>query len=253
MQFTLIRKWLYHLLPKPRPRRGSNPDCQGIKRVAVLSNGVNPTFALYLDARLGKLSLPVQIFDVRESLSCVDPDGTFVIVCRYTWFCQLFWLFVWRNRLSGCALLIDDDLAATVSEVELHWVYRMYVMLRGIAPLPLLNCVLTEVWASTSALANVLGTKQIVEPFPPKCAYFNKAAKVNRDERTIRIAYHSRGVHEVEHDFLIPRFGERLNTASQCDLSYRCGRKSCKEMEERAYFTSLSSNCSAYFLDYLPE
>ena len=204
MWTAVIREWLYLLLPKPRTRCFSNTRSPEIKRVIVLSNGINPTFAHYLEARLEHLSLPVHVFDVRQSLSGIDANGTFVILCRYAWLMQLLWLFAWRNRLAGCALLIDDDLAATVSDVEYHWIYRLYVMVRGLLPLPLLNCVLTDIWASTSALANVLKTRQVVEPIPPKNAYINKVNIADTRETVVRIAYHSRGAHEVEHDFLIP-------------------------------------------------
>lgn len=177
---------------------------EAVRHVVVLRKGYNPTFTYYLEERLKHLSVPVTVLDARDSLQQIDPDGTFVILCRYAWPKQLIQLYSWRKRLAGCALLIDDDLAATVADIPTRWGYRMYLLLRGILPLMLLNRVLTDVWASTPTLTSVLSSTGMLEPLPPREVISHQADAPIDEVPYLQIAFHATGAHDDEHAFLLP-------------------------------------------------
>lgn len=207
MRKTVLRELLYSLLPKPAalwtPKKRSVP----IKRVLVLSNGPNPTFTYYLEERLNRTRFPVDIRYPKDTLPPNYPDGVFVIICRYIRPWQLIWLLKNRGRLAGVSLLVDDDIAATVAGKGGTIWYKIYLCASGVAPLPILNRVLSDIWVSTPELAKAIGRSRarvpvVLPPFPP--AYTFTWSPEGRDTNKVLMAFHATGNHDSEHEFLIP-------------------------------------------------
>lgn len=209
-----LRDLIYFLLPKPVARNRAAAGRRLATRLLVLSNGRNPTFTYYLEERLARSSLEVEVRDLTERLDDVDPVGLGVILCRYVRPRQLLWLYRNRTQLAHISLLIDDDVAATVTAGQGSHLYKAYLMAIGIAPLPVLNRVLTDVWVSTPALAAVLEAKELracalLPPFPPAEALRSLAADAADGDRVI-MAFHATGSHDAEHAFLVPLVREIL-------------------------------------------
>lgn len=201
------RDLLYRVLPKPRALRAAQFRADRAERILVLSKQRNPTFTYYLDERLKQSKLPVSVRDLIEPLEDLQPDGLFVVICRYVRPSQLLWLFRHRRRLAGIALFIDDDLAATVIEPNGAMTYRFYVWFMGILPLYLLNRVLTHVWASTPGLASRFsGTSvDLLAPYPPEASSRSGRGDTEKPSSSrLLIAFHATGAHDAEHEFLMP-------------------------------------------------
>ncbi|MDH0117646.1 hypothetical protein N7379_24485 [Rhizobium pusense] len=213
MTGTPLRNIFYAVLPKPEARDRRKGRRSPIRRLLVLSNGPNPTFTYYLAERLKYTPFIADVRGVRDGLTDIDPDRLFVILCRYVGLRQLFWLFRNRKALAGISLLIDDDIAATVVSKGGTLAYKAYLMALGIAPLFLLNHILSEIWVSTSVLAERLGRNKtnspiIVPPYPAKEAY--TPAFTYKDDQKLVMAFHATGNHDMEHEFLVPIVKEAL-------------------------------------------
>ncbi|MGD9478984.1 hypothetical protein [Shinella sp. G-2] len=205
---------IYALLPKPVARNRATDNARQATRLLVLTDGHNPTFTYYLEERLARSPFDVHVRGLTERLGDVDPDGLHVIVCRYIRPRQLLWLYRNRRRLAGASLFIDDDLAATVTAPRGSRLYKAYLMAMGIAPLPVLNRVLTDIWVSTPALSAALAgggvnTNIVLPPFPPEEA-FTPLASSRKDDGRLVMAFHATGSHDAEHAFLIPIVREIL-------------------------------------------
>ncbi len=204
---TPFRNFFYAALPKPVARNPGEDRGAIIRRLLVLRNGPSPTFSYYLEERLKYAPFPTDIRNLDELLDDVDPDGLFVIVCRYIRPRQLFWLVKHRSRLVGTSLLIDDDIAATVTGKGGAFTYKAYLTALGVAPIPVLNQVLTDIWVSTPHLAKTFGRDRVpcpvvLPPFPPKDMYTPSSSR--KDGGRIMMAFHASGNHDNEHEFLIP-------------------------------------------------
>lgn len=202
-----LRNIFYAVLPKPEARDGRKGRRSPIRRLLVLSNGPNPTFTYYLAERLKYTPFIADVRDLKDGLTDIDPDGLFVIVCRYIRLRQLFWLFRHRKALAGTSLLIDDDIAATVVSKGGTLAYKAYLTALGIAPLFLLNHILSEIWVSTPILAERLGGNKtnslfVVPPYPARDVY--RPAFPSKDKQTLVMAFHATGNHDREHEFLVP-------------------------------------------------
>ncbi|WLR92389.1 hypothetical protein [Shinella zoogloeoides] len=214
-----LRDLVYLLLPKPFARNRLADAGRQVTRLLVLTNDRNPTFTYYLEERLARSALKVDVRSLTARLDDIDPDGLAVILCRYVRPLQLLWLYRNRKRLAAASLLIDDDVAATVTAKQGSGLYKLYLAAIGIAPLPILNRILTEVWVSTPALASALSAsgssaKVVLPPFPPAEA-FTPLAPDHADEDRLVMAFHATGSHDGEHAFLVPIVREALE---------RCGK-----------------------------
>ncbi|MBD9559595.1 hypothetical protein [Ensifer sp. ENS03] len=182
---------------RPGPRKK-------IETVLVLSQHPNPSFSYYLEKRLGALrSVRVVIRSINDGApSDIEPDGLFVVVCRYVRPEQIRWLRGNIDRLSGISLFLDDDMAAIVTSPDVSVRYKFKLLLFGIFPLLRLNPLLDFVWASTEPLATSLKTRSsnvfLLPPAPDEEIVSFKQA------RPLTMAYHATGVHVVEHKFLVP-------------------------------------------------
>lgn len=208
-----LRDLIYSMLAKPAARRTADAS-QRVNRLLVLTNGHNPTFTYYLEERLSRSPLASDIRGLTDRLDDLDPDGLFVIVCRYIRPRQLLWLYRNRRKLAGTCLFIDDDVAATVTAKGGSLAYKAYLLAMGIAPLPVLNQLLTAVWASTPALAAALeaGSRSrsvtTLAPFPPQATVTPAVSDGNN--APLIIAFHATGSHDAEHAFLVPVIREVL-------------------------------------------
>ena len=204
---TMLER-LYRALPKPAARRAGGFDSSsGIRRLLVLAKPGSPSFSYYIEDRLRELVVPVEIRTLDARLDDIDPHGTFVILCRYVKPRQLFWLRRHRHALSGAGLFVDDDIAAMVAANDGPLDYRAYLFGMGVLPLPLLNSLLTHLWASTEPLAKALTqgglTASILAPRPGREHYRATGSRPATGD-TVRMVFHATGAHFSEHHFLIP-------------------------------------------------
>ena len=202
-----IRELLYAALPKPTVRTEQTNKQLSIRHLLVLCNGPNPTYSYYLEERLKRTPIPAEIRNLDEFLGDIDPNGLFVIICRYIRPRQLLWLYRHRKSLAGSSLLIDDDIAATVVDKEGTLGYKAYLAAIGLAPIPVLNNILSDIWVSTPCLADRLRRDDahppvVLPPFPPADTYTPSTPK--DDETEVKMAFHATGNHDREHKFLIP-------------------------------------------------
>lgn len=209
-ELTAWRQWLYERLPRPRARRCA---AGAARRILVLHKGANATLDYYLRARLAASGLPYELRCIdSDRLGDVEPDGTFVIVCRYVRARQVAWLRRHRARLAGVAYFLDDDIAALLSCAETDLDYRAYLFRFACLPLPFLSPLLSHVWASTPVLGRSFGQdRRGPEVLPPSPRLedhlpFEEA----RREGRLKIVYHATNVHSLEHRFLIPVVEEFL-------------------------------------------
>lgn len=204
---------LYKIIPKPRIRPQGAGGKRRAERLLVLTKGNNPTFSYYLEERLNRSPYPSEVRDLADGLDDIDPEGLFVIICRYIRPRQLQWLYRNRSRIAGAALFLDDDIAATLVSGEGEWAYKAYITGVGILPLLVLNRVLTDVWVSTPALGKALKNKKtpikIVGPLPSKLTYDTRNSDTETDH--VVMAFHTGGCHETEHNFLVPIVRESLH------------------------------------------
>ena len=205
-----LRNRLYSMLPKPRALAAEGRRLKPVQKILVLCEGPNPTFSYYLGERLKALSIPFDVHFPDKGLGSVVPDGLFVVIVRYIRPRSLFWLITNRNRLSGIALLVDDDIAATCVAPDVDPLYRLHIARLGLLPLPFLNRVLTHLWISTPALRNSIGAGTVVSPFPPlppdeQIDTIGDLCPGTKDRKTRCVmAFHSTGAHNAEHRFLMP-------------------------------------------------
>ena len=210
MKLANLRHRLYSLLPKPRALAAKGSIPKPVQKILVLCEGPNPTFSYYLEERLKALSIPFDVHFSDEGLGRVVPDGQFVIIVRYVRLRSLFWLIANRKRLTGIALLLDDDIAATCVAPDVDPLYRLHVMRLGLLPLPFLNRLLTHLWISTPALKTSIGAGTVVPPFPPlphdDCIARVRAPSLHSEEGKAEyvMAFHATGAHNAEHRFLMP-------------------------------------------------
>lgn len=223
--------WFYRFLPKPTASNRLRFDPARIRTVLVFRAGPNPSYSYYLENRLSRLALPVQVCDA----DCLPQDdhaeGAFVILCRYANSGQLRWLIRKRNRISGLALFVDDDIAATVVEGQSALPYRLYLLGRGLLPLLLLNRWMTHVWASTEALGKRLRTSDIIPPLPSKAQLQHHGERAGHGPR-LRLVYHATGAHDGEHRFLMPVVAQLMQRFSQLDFEVIASRRTARAWED---------------------
>src|SRR5690606_20985699 len=147
---------------------------------------------------------PLEIVDLVAGQSPVcDPDGAFVIFCRYANPACLQW--VWRNRerLAGVGLMIDDDLAAWITARRTPVGYRLFLLQHGVLPLLRLNRWLSHLWVGTPGLAEAIGEPHAVSLLPaPRLNDFMPTFST-RPDAPVRIVFFAE-YHDCEHEFLLP-------------------------------------------------
>jgi hypothetical protein len=208
-----VLQWIEDRLPRPSPkslRRVGLPI--PISKVIVVGKFPNPTYDYYLAARLSAAEMPTyEVIDLKNfANSNINPEGTFVIICRYANKSILAWLERNEAKLAGVALLLDDDIPAVIAGKEASISYRTRLLFNAVWPIRRLNPVLDFVWVSTPALARRLGgiEDDVMPPAPP-VSLFSPAANIQkfhegRPQNSILVAYHATAIHVEEHRFLQP-------------------------------------------------
>ncbi|PSS60321.1 hypothetical protein C6558_33120 [Ensifer sp. NM-2] len=212
--------WIERKLPRPKLRRGATGRLRGpVKRIIVFGRMPNPTFDYYFAARLDAPGMPPsEVVDIRHgNLADLDPEGAFIIVCRYASAKVLTWLEYNADRFSGVGLFVDDDIPAVVTGRDASLRYRLVLCFRALWPLRRLNRHLDIVWASTPHLASTLQLDeevQVLPPAPPETLWRQQSPGsdhvANSASDQVLIAYHATGVHLEEHRFLRPVIEEVL-------------------------------------------
>ncbi|WP_455918371.1 hypothetical protein [Ensifer canadensis] len=218
--------WIERRLPRPKLRPGATGRPRGpVKRIIVFGRMPNPTFDYYFAARLDAPGMPPsEVVDIRHgNLADLDPEGAFIIICRYASPDVLTWLDTNADRLSGVALFVDDDIPAVVTGRDASVRYRSVLCFRALWPLRRLNRHLDIVWASTPHLASTLQLEeaQVLPPAPPERLWrprSNKYGSLEPISGRVLIAYHATGVHLEEHRFLRPIIEEILEKRPEADF-----------------------------------
>lgn len=211
--------WIERRLPRPKLRPGATGRPRGpVKRIIVFGRMPNPTFDYYFAARLAAPGMPpYQAVDIRHgNLADLDPEGAFIIVCRYASANVLTWLEYNADRFSGVGLFVDDDIPAVVTGRDASLRYRLVLCSRALWPLRRLKHHLDIVWASTPHLASTLQLEdvQVLPPAPPETLWKPRPDRSHivaiAEPDQVLIAYHATGVHLEEHRFLHPVIEEVL-------------------------------------------
>lgn len=204
-----------------------------IREILVLARLPNPTYDYYLKARLAAPGMPpFRVIDIHDpSLAHVEAEGRFVLICRYANRKAVEWINANRHTLAGVGLFVDDDLKAVITGAEAKLGYRLFLYVRGLAPLRRLNRHLSFVWTATDALAGTVGEHAMVMPPAPSAAIWmndNTRADPSVTAGLTRIVYHATGVHLREHQFLRPIIervlAERRNVVFEVVADERASR-----------------------------
>lgn len=180
-----------------------------IREILVFARLPNPTYDYYLKARLAAPGMPpFRVLDIHDpSLVHVEAEGRFVLICRYANRKVVEWINNNRQRLAGVGLFVDDDIKAVITGAEAKLGYKIFLYVRGLAPLRRLNRHLSVVWTATDALAGTVGNNAMVMPPAPSPDIWLTGAKLagfSRASHMTRIVYHATGIHRREHTFLRP-------------------------------------------------
>ena len=173
------------------------------RRVLVLHRRGSPTVDYYLLPRLAEqIDLPMDRhayshpFEPRRA-GAIDPEGLFVIVCRYL--SLPWWFYLWRRRrqLAGVVYFIDDDVPAGLADPSQTIGYKLYLLLHGLLPTPFLSRITSAIWVSTPPLAH-LHRRSAPRVLPPRLP----PGEV-RPDRYVTVFYHGE-THRREVRFLRP-------------------------------------------------
>src|SRR5262249_6487133 len=118
------------LIPRPRVRADKFRPKLPIKRIIVFVCLPSPTFDYYLASRISGAGIPAaDVVNIAGgAFPNLDPDGAFVIFCRYANRASLDWVKLNANLLAGVGLFIDDDLAAWLTSPGVPIRYRAYLI-----------------------------------------------------------------------------------------------------------------------------
>ncbi len=225
------------MLPSPTVRPQGEPRPRGeVTRIVVFARLPNPTIDYYLTARLAAPGMPpFRIVDIRDpTVAGLEPDGTFVLICRYASKKVVTWIERHAERLAGVGFFTDDHLGAVITGTEATVGYRLFLLARGVAPLRRLNRHIDMLWVSTRALADSIGVEGIgVLPPAPHPEVWETSRDPTRggetaDDEAIKIVYHATDVHLREHAFLAPIMesvlAQRPNVVFEVTADHRAGR-----------------------------
>jgi hypothetical protein len=201
---------LTRMLPSPTLREGASGAARRpVKRIILFGRHPSPTSDYYFRARLTAAGMPSYVLvDIRdEDFTALDPDGAFVVFCRYASASSLRWLEESIDRLAGVGLFLDDDIPAVIASSESSLPYKVSLFINALWPLRRLNRHLDIVWASTPDLARqLIAARPRVLPPAPSRDMWHTSLQSSRpsNNRSLLIAYHATGIHVAEHYFLRP-------------------------------------------------
>lgn len=173
-----------------------------VRRVAIVTDGENPSFDYYFAPRLAMhRGPPVARFDLaaprgdREGGAWTD---TLVIFCRYA---SAAWLRTLRAQdLAGIGLFLDDDIEALAAARETRWRYKRKLHRNALRLWPELRPRLDRVWTSTAPIARRWTAPVLL---PPLAGEIDLASVPERSERPL-VGLHATGSHVADHLWLEP-------------------------------------------------
>ncbi|KAA3507659.1 hypothetical protein [Agrobacterium rosae] len=229
-----MRSYFANLLPQPRLRAGgNNAPRKEIKRVILFGRHPNPTADYYFSARLSSAyGSDFHLADIRNvDFKKIDPDGAFVIVCRYASSRVLDWISEHQEKLAGVGLFLDDNIPAIITGEDASIAYRLFLFYRALLPLRRLNRHLDTVWVSTPKLAACLADVEavILPPSPPENLW--RTTRSSDAGQDILIAYHATSVHYSEHLFLRPVIADVLARRPQAKFEVFAGKMAARIWE----------------------
>ncbi|MBM3094842.1 hypothetical protein GFB56_29285 [Ensifer sp. T173] len=202
------------LLPQPRTRRSTFTEAVA-RSIVVFRQGENPSFSYFLEERLRfyDARIPVNVRCLDHDIADINPEGCFVIICRYLGWRQVKWIERHAAKLAGVGMFIDDDVSAIVLDSDTPLPYRVKLARLHLWPLRRLNAHLDIVWAATPTLVRVLESNgavvRLLPPLPTGTDVL-PAMRTGNDHCLI-IGYHATGIHRAEHAFLKPIIDEILS------------------------------------------
>ncbi len=202
----LGRRTLSLALARPhmvQPRARYQPRAHDA--ILILQRGDNPSTDYYLRPRLEASGVPSVVVDLSadpRSCALLQPGGAqalMVVFCRYA---QEPWLRAiegMRDRLARAAFFMDDDLPAMLVDPTLPRSVRGKVALHFASHVERLGAVCSEVWVSTSVLA-----ERYAEAHPAVLQPIPEADPPEPSPRAPpRVAYHGTDVHGAEQRFVM--------------------------------------------------
>lgn len=201
-------------LPQPRTRKSTFTEAVP-RSIVVFRQGENPSFSYFLEERLHfyNVRIPVNVRCLDHDIADINPEGCFVIICRYLGWRQLNWIERHAAQLAGVGMFIDDDVSAIVLDPDTPLPYRVKLARLHLWPLRRLNAHLDIVWAPTPALVGVLESNgavvRLLPPLPTGADVL--PAKRTGCDHSLIIGYHATGIHRAEHAFLKPIIDEILS------------------------------------------
>lgn len=162
-------------------------------RVLVLEHGRLPTTDIYLRPRFAAAGMPkADYIDIaRNGPANTDPQGAFVVICRYVNGAWLNWLETHQDSLAGVAFMVDDDLPAMLRDTNLPLLYRLKIWRLYGRHVRRLSAITSELWVSSPELAKRYAE---AEPRLLQPLYVESAGQ----ERPIRCFYHGTAAHGRE-------------------------------------------------------
>jgi hypothetical protein len=148
-----------------------------------------------------------ELVDIRNFDPVTDASDAFIIIVRYASFPLSRWIKRNRERLSGVALFVDDDIAEAITSSEASFRYRYRLLSQSILPIRLLSGLIDEIWVSTETLRQRLSYARpsIMAPAPDGAVLSTRfLSNSNIKSNSITVAYHATAIHSEEHHFLKP-------------------------------------------------
>jgi len=146
--------------------------------------------------------------DIRDAnFHALDPEGAFVIFCRYATDQTLDWIERFAEQLAGVGLFVDDNIPAVITSPESSIPYKFKLFTKGLWPLRRLNRHLDIVWVSTPRLAQELPEvrPRVLPPAPAFSLWKSPFVDIALSSKpSVHIAFHATGIHVQEHRFLQP-------------------------------------------------
>lgn len=127
---------------------------QPTTNLLILEQGRNPTTDYYLRPRLpAPQTLPTTFADLASDPATLEiPHGTFVIIVRYLNPAWARHLLRHRDRLSGAAYLMDDDLPGAMRAQDLPLRYRWKILRLFRSQQAALRAICDRVWVANEYL-----------------------------------------------------------------------------------------------------
>ncbi|MCF8468313.1 MAG: hypothetical protein K9G33_13000, partial [Sneathiella sp.] len=193
--------------------------CQGLyssplQSVVVLSKKQSPTVDQYLTERLKSARIPVYYWHLGHPPPCAM-EGAFVIVVRYINKAASTVLLREKDKLSGVAYLLDDDIRDASKDPSLPKHYRLLMGHFWRRWSGQLQRLASELWVCSDHLRIIYGAEHRIDPFPSPFP-LPRERSIRRQPHSVRICYHATKTHREDLRWLLPIVTE---VQAQCPFS----------------------------------